>query len=400
MKPHNPQTVSFINDLGVVGKIYGFISSVEHQPSNKVKTSSDIIFKTAKDAIPVIVFEVESRKNPNMTHNVTKIFNEPTKKVQKPWFFLHVVYSGSAGVYKGDFSEYENYKMYYLFENLILEKNKRAFFLKLNECVLNISSGLETDDAWIRYVELEKTIVDPSIRLVLRELTTFAWKLPTELNGLISSMELSMEQARKLRQVRDIMSVSPSEFVDRMIVFLAHATVRNKWSTMELGEKLESLRFNYIRNRDLMYQLNMEHDKNMASTGTCYCFDLRREQYRRQGVIEQEIEKTLKITSPWSSENHTTAVCLNDVNSEKYKLYYQITYIYGIHPRDLKRQELKQEEIIWLLKKNNKWATTDKGLCWSCGKKPIELPMDNYLYCYDCAKAILKQRKKSYKPSN
>jgi hypothetical protein len=331
-----------------------------------------------------------------MTHNVDKIFNSTTKDVKKPWFFFHIIYSGSAGEYRQDFSLRKNYTMYNLFENIILDKNKRTFLLKLNECILNISSGLETDDAWKRYRELETTIADPLIRQVLRELFALTWRLPTELNGLITAMQLSMEQARRLRQIKEIMNVSPVEFVDRMIVLFANATVRDSWSPMVLDEKLENFKFNYIRNRGLMHDMNMEHDKNIASTGNCHCLFLRREEYKREGKSEQEIEQTLKITSKWDRENHIHTLCCSDLTSDKYKLYYQITSIYGIHHSDLAKLELTHDEIIWLLEKNNKWQTTDKGLCWSCGDKPIELTMDNIPYCYDCANEILKSRKQSY----
>jgi hypothetical protein len=216
--------------------------------------------------------------------------------------------------------------------------------------------------------------------------------LPPEVNADILSGKLTVSQGKKLLQLKDIMTKSPKDFVDSYMVHLAHDCIKNNWSLEQLSDILDNIKFNYIRNRETLYDMNTTHEENIAKSGYCFCIDLRKEAYRRQGLSEELIKQNIEGTKDWGKEDHVHILCCEDLASKNYLVYYSVMNLYGIHHSDIEKLKPTLEELEWIILKNIKWTTNDKGLCWSCSEKPAIVPMNGVLYCPECAHAIIDER--------
>lgn len=392
MGKHLAETDAFIKDLLIVGEIYGFVAKVEHRLAKSGWISADLTWRVTENADPVMIFEVESARNPNMVQNAMKIFGSRVTEVKKPWFFFHILYRGDAGSYASSLSMLKEYFMYHLFENVVLEENKRDLLMTIHRCILSILTELKFEAVWERFKEIGNAIKDALIRSVLREQIVYTLNLPEEIFNMIKKGELTADQGKKLEEIKGIMHVSPEIYVNKMMCVFAKECAKNEWSLEEIDQRLDNLRYGYLRDRFELYQMNVEHDKNIESTGKCYCMDLRRREYRAFGYSEEKIEEVFRVTKPWGREDHIHVLCTNDPNSDNFKLYYRVMFLYGIHHSDLKRLQLTVDELEWMLKQDIKRSTIDKGLCWGCGSRPYEVEMNGFLYCRECAHEIIEER--------
>lgn len=392
MRKHLAETEAFIKDLLTVGEIYGFMAKVEHRLAKSGCISADLTWRVTENADPVVIIEVESARNSNMVQNAAKIFNSRVTMVKKPWFFFHIVYHGNAGCYAESLSKYKDYLMYHLFENVVLEDNKRDLVMTLHKCILSILSDVKFDVIWERFQKIGNTIEDALIRSVLQEQIVCTLNLPEEILTMVHKGQLTADQGKKLEEIKKIMHVSPEIAVNKMIYNFAKACAKNNWSLEEINQKLDNLKHSYIMDRFTFYNMNREHDKNIESTGKCFCMDLRRKEYRALGYSEEKIEDIFRITKPWGRQDHIHVLCTGDPKSDNFKLYYRVMFFYGIHHNDLKRLEPTSDELIWALRQSTKWSTVDKGLCWNCGSNPYEVEMNGVLYCRKCAHEIIEER--------
>jgi hypothetical protein len=395
---HSRQTLEFIYNLKTLGRIYGFIPITEYPLTQKNRASADLAFKLTEDGAPVIIFEIESRRNANMSQNAGKVFTSRTEDTKKPWFFFHIVYVGDAGCYSSTLDEFKSHRNYQLCEKISTPENKRQFLKDLHGCILK-NFGLQ-ENVWTRFSDIMPVISDPIVHDAVLELFVNSLNLPLETQNFVNSHKLTIDHARKLLDLNGIMVQSPESFISAYMVRVSTEAVKNNWSVEKLADVLDNVKFNYILNRSRLYYMNVTHEKNMAEKGTCFCLDIRRTKYAKEGKTQEEIKAIIESTKRWGKEDHIHAICLEDLDSENFHIYFSVTDLYGIHHSDLEKLKPTFEEYDWLIMKNLKWSTNDKGLCWNCGQQAFEVQMNGVMYCRKCAHEIIDERAAGFKSND
>lgn len=400
MRAHAPGSQRFIQDLRRLGSLYGLRGSIEYRPSRTSQVSVDVCWRTPRGA-PVVFIEVESSANPNMVQNAMKIYGSIRAYVRKPWFFFHVVLNGTAGTYRQSLSILTTYAEYRLYENLFGSESIQEHFLSnlhdTGMLMMDVTSSQSLPERFHRLVHLLHTRF---IRGRLRERIVEVLQLPRRVRMRVAKGELGLEQARALEKLPGIMKKSPKQAVEKIANDLADICIDENLNTAELEQRLRYLKYLYLSDRFTLHNMNAEHDNNIKLKGTCFCFDLRRNELRSMGYPEPKIEEILRVTMPWSRQDHIHALCHKDLSSEEFKIVQRVMRSYGIHHSDMGRLALDLDEAVWLLKDSNQWETNDRGLCWSCGEVKYEVELNGRWYCLKCAEDILKDRARLFKETH